>query len=83
MEIIKFDEKMKEEFYKWAEKYIRSAKDKDLSEYPVEHILCKLAVSGILTLDEIRKELDRENIPLQQFYFDKAAWLIENIGKNS
>ena len=81
--IVDFEKNINERFYRWAGRFIVSTAGKVLSEYPVEHVLCKLVTSGIFTLEEIREKLNSEKIPLHQIYFDKAAWLIENMGKGN
>lgn len=80
--IIKFDEKMKEQFYKWAEGYLQSNTGKSLDQYPIEHILCTLIEKNILSLEQIRAELKMRKIMLHESYFEKALWLIEEMKKD-
>ena len=79
--IIKFDEIMKERFYKWAEGYLQSNAGKSLDQYPIEHILCTLIEKNILSLEQIRAELKMRKIMLHESYFEKALWLIEEMKK--
>ncbi|MBR2388129.1 MAG: hypothetical protein IKB02_09885 [Clostridia bacterium] len=80
--IIKFDEIMKERFYKWAEGYLQSNAGKSLDQYPIEHILCTLIEKNILSLEQIRAELKMRKIMLHESYFEKALWLIEEMKKD-
>ncbi len=81
MKIINFEEKMKEAFYRWAENYLQSTAGRDLSEYPIEHILCTLIKKNILTIEQIRTELKMRKIQIHETYFEKALWLVENVDK--
>ena len=77
--IIDFEQKAKEQFYRWAENYLQSSAGRDLSEYPIEHILCTLIKKNILTIEQIRTELKMRKIQIHESYFEKALWLVENV----
>ena len=79
--IIDFEENTKKKFYSWAGNHLRSNAGKELSQYPIEHILCTLIKKNILTLEQIRAELKMRKIQLHESYFEKALWLVENVDK--
>ena len=81
--IIDFEKSEKDKFYKWAEGHLHSTAGKDLSAYPIEHIICKLVKSNVLTLDQIRAELKMRKIQLHEEYFEKAAWLIDHVKEDN
>ena len=79
--IIDFEKRTKEQFYRWAENYLQSSAGRDLSEYPIEHILCTLIKKNILTIEQIRTELKMRKIQLHESYFEKALWLVDNVDR--
>ena len=79
--IIDFEENTKEQFYRWAENYLQSNAGKEISQYPIENILCALISKNILTIDQIRSELKMRKIQLHESYFERALWLVEEMKK--
>ena len=79
--IFDLDKDMKDKFYRWAAGHLQSNAGKDLSEYPIEHILCTLIKKNILTVDQIRAELKMRKIIINESYFERALWLIEEMDK--
>ena len=79
MKILKFEHHAEKRFYEWAARYLRSTAGKELSQYPIEHLLAKLVTSKIFTLDKLRAELRMRRIRLNESYFEKAEWLIKHL----
>lgn len=78
-----FDGKMKDKFYAWVEGHLQSNAGKNLSEYPIEHVLYALVTKNGFTLDQIRAELKMRKIIIAEVYFERAQWLLENMEKKN
>lgn len=67
--VIDLQRKMRERFYTWAAQYVKAP---DIRLFPISDILAFLINKRVFTFEEIRAELDKHRIILDENCLDLA-----------
>lgn len=67
--IIDFEKETKNKFYIWVSQYLSTYEGDEITQYRVIDLLFFLVENKVFTVDELRKELDSQNISLSEKYF--------------